>query len=107
MGKLLGVPLGADACYTNDADADQNDCDTLATMLATAGCSSFMGVPAGDDVLLSYQCTSYHDGATLRQLLGLRPAPEFEAWLVERGLMADGRLTARAGDPGVFLAATG
>jgi ethanolamine ammonia-lyase large subunit len=105
MGKLLGVPLGADACYTNHADADQNDCDTLATLLATAGCNYFMGVPAGDDVMLSYQCTSYHDGATLRQLLGLRPAPEFEAWLVERGLMQDGRLTRRAGDPSVFLAA--
>jgi ethanolamine ammonia-lyase large subunit len=103
MGKLLGVPLGADACYTNHADADQNDCDTLATVLATAGCNYFMGVPAGDDVMLSYQCTSYHDGATLRQLLGLRPAPEFEAWMVERGLMADGRLTGRAGDAGVFL----
>lgn len=105
MGKLLGVPLGADACYTNHAEADQNDCDTLATLLTTAGCNYFMGVPAGDDVMLSYQCTSYHDGATLRQLLGLRPAPEFEAWLVERGLMHDGRLTSRAGDPGVFLRA--
>lgn len=105
MGKLLGVPLGADACYTNHAEADQNDCDTLATMLATAGCNYFMGVPGGDDVMLSYQCTSYHDGATLRQLLGLRPAPEFEAWLVDRGLMENGRLTARAGDPAVFLAA--
>ena len=103
MGKLLGVPLGADACYTNHADADQNDCDTLATLLTTAGCNYFMGVPAGDDVMLSYQCTSYHDGATLRQLLGLRPAPEFEAWMVERGLMQDGRLTARAGDPTVFV----
>ncbi len=105
MGKLLGVPLGADACYTNHAEADQNDCDTLATLLATAGCNYFMGVPAGDDVMLSYQCTSYHDGATLRQLLGLRPAPEFEAWLVEHGLMRDGRLTSRAGDPGVFVRA--
>jgi ethanolamine ammonia-lyase large subunit len=103
MGKLLGVPLGADACYTNHAEADQNDCDTLATLLTTAGCNYFMGVPAGDDVMLSYQCTSYHDGATLRQLLGLRPAPEFEAWLVEQGLMKDGRLTDRAGDPGHFL----
>jgi ethanolamine ammonia-lyase large subunit len=103
MGKLLGVPLGADACYTNHAEADQNDCDTLATLLTTAGCNYFMGVPGGDDVMLSYQCTSYHDGATLRQLLGLRPAPEFEAWLVEQGLMRDGRLTERAGDPGVFL----
>jgi len=103
MGKLLGIPIGADACYTNHAEADQNDCDTLATLLTTAGCNFFMGVPAGDDVMLSYQSTSYHDGATLRQLLGLRPAPEFEAWLVEHGLMHDGRLTSRAGDPSVFL----
>ena len=73
-------------------------------MLAVAGCNYFMGVPGGDDVMLSYQCTSYHDGATLRQLLGARPAPEFEAWLTELGLMENGRLTARAGDPGVFLA---
>ncbi len=102
MGKLLGVPLGADACYTNHAEADQNDCDTLATMLTAAGCNYFMAVPGGDDVMLSYQCTSYHDGATLRQLLGLRPAPEFEAWLVDLGLMSDGRLTSRAGDPKVF-----
>lgn len=105
MGKLLGVPIGADACYTNHAEADQNDCDTLATLLTTAGCNYFMGVPAGDDVMLSYQCTSYHDGATLRQMLGLRPAPEFEAWLVEHGLMQDGKLTSRAGDPGVFVRA--
>jgi len=62
-----------------------------------------MGVPAGDDVMLNYQCTSYHDGATLRQLLGLRPAPEFEAWLVEQGLMKDGRLTDRAGNPDFFV----
>ena len=103
MGKLLGIPIGADACYTNHSEADQNDCDTLATLLAVAGCNYFMGVPGGDDVMLSYQCTSYHDGATLRQLLGLRPAPEFEAWLVEHGLMADGRLTAHAGNPGFFL----
>ena len=103
MGKLLGVPLGADACYTNHAEADQNDCDTLATLLTTAGCNYFMGVPAGDDVMLNYQCTSYHDGATLRQLLGLRPAPEFEAWLVEQGLMKDGRLTDRAGNPDFFV----
>ena len=105
MGKLLGIPIGADACYTNHADADQNDCDTLATLLTTAGCNYFMGVPAGDDVMLSYQCTSYHDGATLRQLLGLRPAPEFESWLVEHGLMHDGKLTNRAGDPGFFVRA--
>ena len=105
MGKLLGIPIGADACYTNHAEADQNDCETLAILLTVAGCNYFMGVPAGDDVMLSYQCTSYHDGATLRQLLGLRPAPEFEAWLVEHGLMADGKLTARAGDPAVFLGA--
>jgi ethanolamine ammonia-lyase large subunit len=103
MGKLLGVPLGADACYTNHARADQNDCENLATLLAAAGCNYFMAVPMGDDVMLSYQCTSFHDAAALRALLNLRPAPEFEAWCEELGILADGRLTARAGDPGLLM----
>jgi ethanolamine ammonia-lyase large subunit len=97
MGKLLGVPHGADACYTNHARADQNDCENLAVLLATAGCNYFMAVPMGDDVMLSYQCTSYHDAAALRALLNLRPAPEFERWCEHRGILFDGRLTARAG----------
>jgi ethanolamine ammonia-lyase large subunit len=102
MGKLHGIPMGCDACYTNHADADQNDLENLEVLLTTAGCNFFMGLPMGDDVMLNYQSTSYHDDATLRQLLGLRPAPEFEAWLEEMGLMRDGRLTERAGDPSIF-----
>ena len=103
MGKLLGVPIGADACYTNHARADQNDCENLATLLAAAGCNYFMAVPMGDDVMLSYQCTSFHDAAALRQVLRLRPAPEFERWCEERGIMKDGRLTVRAGDPTLVM----
>jgi ethanolamine ammonia-lyase large subunit len=101
-GKLHGIPMGCDACYTNHADADQNDLENLEVLLATAGCNFFMGLPMGDDVMLNYQSTSFHDDATLRQLLGLRPAPEFEAWLDEMGIMKDGKLTAKAGDPSIF-----
>jgi ethanolamine ammonia-lyase large subunit len=99
MGKLLGVPHGADACYTNHARADQNDCENLAMLLGAAGCNYFMAVPMGDDVMLSYQCTSYHDAAALRAVLGMRPAPEFERWCEERGILRDGRLAPGAGDP--------
>jgi ethanolamine ammonia-lyase large subunit len=101
-GKLHGLSMGCDACYTNHADADQNDLENLEVLLATAGCSYVMGLPMGDDVMLNYQSSSFHDGAALRQLLGLRPAPEFEAWLEERGLMRDGRLTPAAGDASAF-----
>jgi ethanolamine ammonia-lyase large subunit len=80
-GKLLGVPMGCDVCYTNHAEADQDDMDTLLTLLAVAGCNYFMGVPGADDIMLNYQSTSFHDAAYLRQVLNLRPAPEFEAWL--------------------------
>ena len=93
MGKLLGVPHGADACYTNHARADQNDCENLAVLLAAAGCNYFMAVPMGDDVMLSYQSTSYHDAAALRSVLKLRPAPEFENWCEARGILRDGLLT--------------
>jgi ethanolamine ammonia-lyase large subunit len=103
MGKLLGLPMGADVCYTNHADADQNDLESSAIQLAAAGCNYFMGVPLGDDCMLHYQSTSYHDVAALRELLGLRPAPELEAWLEARGLMHEGRLTARAGDARALL----
>jgi ethanolamine ammonia-lyase large subunit len=102
MGKLHGLPMGCDACYTNHAEADQNDLENLEVLLAVAGCNFFMGLPMGDDVMLNYQSTSFHDDASMRQLLGLRPAPEFEAWLTELGLMADGALTARAGDATLF-----
>ena len=80
-GKLLGVPMGCDVCYTNHAEADQDDMDNLLTLLAVAGCNYFMGVPGADDVMLNYQSTSFHDSHYLRQLLDLRPAPEFEEWL--------------------------
>ncbi len=92
-GKLLGVPLGCDVCYTNHAEADSDDMDTLMTLLGTAGVSFIMGVPGADDIMLNYQSTSFHDAAVLRELLGLRRAPEFEAWLAGVGLSdAAGRL---------------
>ena len=92
MGKLLGLPMGVDVCYTNHAAADQNSADNLLLLLAAAGCNYFMGVPCADDVMLNYQSTSYHDAAGVRQVLGLRPAPEFLAWLEERGIFRAGRL---------------
>ena len=79
-GKLLGLPMGCDICYTNHAEADQDDVDTLLTMLGAAGVNYIMGVPGADDVMLNYQSTSFHDALYLRGLFGLRPAPEFEAW---------------------------
>jgi ethanolamine ammonia-lyase large subunit len=92
-GKLLGLPMGCDVCYTNHAEADQDDMDNLLTLLAVAGCNYFMGVPGADDVMLNYQSTSFHDSHYLRQLLGLRPAPEFERWLEEmRVVSGDHRL---------------
>ncbi len=85
-GKLLGLPMGCDVCYTNHAEADQDDMDNLLTLLAAAGCTYFMGVPGADDIMLNYQSTSYHDSRYLRELFGLRPAPEFEAWLERMGI---------------------
>jgi ethanolamine ammonia-lyase large subunit len=93
VGKLLGLPMGVDVCYTNHADADQNSADNLLLLLAAAGCNYVMGVPCADDVMLNYQSTSYHDAATVRSLFGLRPAPEFAAWLESRGILRDGKLT--------------
>jgi ethanolamine ammonia-lyase large subunit len=92
MGKLLGLPMGCDVCYTNHAQADQNSADNLLMLLAAAGCNYFMGVPCADDVMLNYQSTSFHDAATVRKVFGLRPAPEFAAWLEERGVFRDGQL---------------
>jgi ethanolamine ammonia-lyase large subunit len=86
MGKLLGLPMGCDVCYTNHAAADQNSADNLLMLLAAAGCNYFMGVPCGDDVMLNYQSTSYHDALAVRKLFGLRPAPEFLAWLQQTGI---------------------
>ncbi len=88
--KLLGLPMGMDVCYTNHADADQDDMDTLLTLLGTAGCMFIMGVPGADDIMLNYQSTSFHDALYLRQVLGLKPAPEFEAWLAQMGIVEDG-----------------
>ena len=79
--KLLGLPMGCDVCYTNHAEADQNDMDVLLTLLGAAGCNFVMGIPGSDDIMLNYQTTSFHDALYVRKVLGLRPAPEFEAWL--------------------------
>jgi ethanolamine ammonia-lyase large subunit len=99
MGKLLGLPMGCDVCYTNHAAADQNSADNLLLLLAAAGCNYVMGVPCSDDVMLNYQSTSYHDAATVRKVLGLRPAPEFAAWLEQRGIFRDGMLALRDDSP--------
>jgi ethanolamine ammonia-lyase large subunit len=85
-GKLLGVPMGCDICYTNHAEADQNDMDTLLTLLGVAGVNFIMGVPGADDIMLNYQSTSFHDSLYLRQALGVKRAPEFEAWLEQMGI---------------------
>jgi ethanolamine ammonia-lyase large subunit len=89
-GKLLGLPMGCDVCYTNHAEADQNDMDNLMTLLGVAGCNFIMGIPGSDDIMLAYQSTSFHDALYLRRVLGLRPAPEFEDWLNRFGVF-DGR----------------
>ncbi|SDP76979.1 Ethanolamine ammonia-lyase heavy chain [Ralstonia sp. 25mfcol4.1] len=92
-GKLLGVPMGCDVCYTNHAEADQDDMDTLLTLFGVAGINFIMGVPGADDIMLNYQSTSFHDALYLREVLGLRPAPEFEAWLQRMGMLdSAGRL---------------
>jgi ethanolamine ammonia-lyase large subunit len=90
MGKLLGLPMGCDVCYTNHAEADQNSVDNLLLLLAAAGCDYFMGVPCSDDVMLNYQSTSYHDALAVRRLFKLLPAPEFLSWLEEMGIYRDG-----------------
>lgn len=107
-GKLLGLPMGVDICYTNHAEADQDDMDMLLTLLGNAGCNFIMGIPGADDIMLNYQSTSFHDAAYLRALLGKRPAPEFAAWLESMGIHdsagrllppgAGGRLRALASD---------
>ena len=88
-GKLLGLPMGVDVCYTNHAEADQDDMDNLLTLLGVAGCNFVMGIPGSDDVMLNYQSTSFHDAVYLRKVLGLRPASEFEAWLTQQGIIDD------------------
>jgi ethanolamine ammonia-lyase large subunit len=86
-GKLLGLPMGVDVCYTNHAEADQDDADALLALLVAAGVTFVMGVPGADDVMLGYQSTSFHDALAMRDLYGRKPAPEFEAWLAKQGLM--------------------
>ncbi|MCP4129345.1 MAG: ethanolamine ammonia-lyase subunit EutB, partial [Gammaproteobacteria bacterium] len=86
-GKLLGLPMGCDVCYTNHMETDQDDMDILLTLLGTAGCTYIMGVPGADDIMLNYQSTSFHDALYLRQTLGLAPAPEFEEWLERMGIL--------------------
>jgi ethanolamine ammonia-lyase large subunit len=90
-GKLMGLPMGVDACYTNHAEADQDDMDNLMTLLGIAGCNFLICVPGADDIMLNYQSASFHDALYLRQTLGLKPAPEFEQWLIRQGItMANG-----------------
>ena len=103
MGKLSGLPMGCDACYTNHMKADQNDIENLAVLLATAGCTYFMGIPHGDDVMLNYQTTGYQETATLRELLGVKPIKPFEEWMEKIGIIENGKLTRRAGDASIFL----
>ncbi|AYL96018.1 ethanolamine ammonia-lyase subunit EutB [Mucilaginibacter celer] len=88
-GKLLGLPMGVDVCYTNHAEADQDDMDNLLTLLGVAGCNFVMGIPGSDDIMLNYQSTSFHDALYLRKVLGLKPAPEFERWLIKQGIVDD------------------
>lgn len=103
MGKLTGLPMGVDACYTNHMKADQNDIDNLMILLTAAGCNYFMGVPTTDDVMLMYQSTGYHDVAAVREITGTRPIPQFEKRLTELGIFENGRLTPLAGDPSIFM----
>ena len=97
-GKLLGLPMGVDVCYTNHAEADGDDTDTILTLLGVAGVNFIMGVPGSDDIMLNYQSTSFHDALYLREVLGLRPAPEFEAWLERIGLMEPDQNGGRIGE---------
>ncbi len=104
MGKLTGIPMGCDACYTNHMKADQHSIEELAVLLTAAGCNYFMGIPHGDDVMLNYQTTGYHETAALREIFGLTAIPPFQAWLEKMGFVENGRLTRRAGDGSILLA---
>ena len=107
MGKLSGLPMGCDCCYTNHMQADQNDVENLSLLLGSCGANYILGVPTGDDVMLNYQTNAYHDVCAIRETLNLRPLPEFEKWLERMGIMEDGKLTPRAGDPTLFAAMGG
>lgn len=103
MGKLQGISMGCDVCYTNHMKADQNDAEDLTILLAAAGCNYIMGIPHGDDVMLNYQTTGYQETATVREVFGYHPIKEFEKWMENMGLSHNGRLTDRAGDASIFL----
>ena len=103
MGKLTGVPMGCDACYTNHMKADQNDIEDLAVLLTAAGCNYFMGIPHGDDVMLNYQTTGFHETAALREMFGLTAIAPFQRWLEDMGFVRDGHLTELAGDGSILL----
>lgn len=102
MGKMHGIPMGVDICYTNHIKADQNDMEDLGVLLTAAGVNFIIATPMGDDCMLNYQSMSYHDVATLRQTMNKRPAPEFEAWLEKMGIFENGKLSKIAGDPTIF-----
>lgn len=102
-GHMHGLPMGCDICYTNHMKADQNDVDSLLVMLASSGCHYVMGVPQGDDIMLMYQSTGFHDIAPVREMLDKRPIKEFEQWLEKYGIIENGKLTSRAGDPTLFM----
>lgn len=103
MGKLTGIPMGCDCCYTNHMMADQNDIENLVLLLGSCGVNYVIGVPTSDDIMLNYQTNSYHDAATVREILGLRPIKEFDEWLEKWGISENGHLTKYAGDPTIFL----
>ena len=103
MGKLTGIPMGCDACYTNHMKADQNDIENLSVLLTAAGCNYFMGIPHGDDVMLNYQTTGFHETATLREVFGLTAIAPFQRWLERMGFVENGKLTKKAGDGSALL----
>ena len=103
MGKLTGISMGCDCCYTNHMKADQNDIENLATLLTVAGCNYFMGIPHGDDIMLNYQTTGFRETATLRELTGKTAIPEFQHWLEKMGFVENGKLTKKAGDGSSLL----
>ena len=103
MGKLTGISMGCDCCYTNHMKADQNDIENLASLLTLAGCNYFMGIPHGDDIMLNYQTTGFRETATLRQITGKTAIPEFQQWLEKMGFLENGKLTKKAGDGSSLL----
>ena len=103
MGKLTGISMGCDCCYTNHMKADQNDIENLATLLTVAGCNYFMGIPHGDDIMLNYQTTGFRETAALRELTGKTAIPEFQQWLEKMGFTENGKLTKKAGDGSCLL----